>query len=368
VVWGGVEDAMKAGAGQRANQMQNLRSLLLEIPKTEIHLHLEALASVDTIWTLMKKHSISYDDIRSKEDLKKKFKITSLNEFIDLFINVIQNCFRSEDDIDLLFDDTESYLKRNNIVYSEIFFAPTKFLQNGLDFVEIVNRLESGSARLKSEANIETKFIIDVSRSFGVDNAQSNLQLTLDNRRDSIFGIGLGGAESTGPAAAFAPVFETAVNEGLHVVAHAGEDVGPESIWDSVRLLKAERIGHGISAIQDDALIDYLAEHRIPLEICPTSNLFTQKYVKRLEEHPIRAFYDRGVNVTVNTDDPTLFGIDLVDEYMRLTNRDFFKPDEILDLVKNGMFATFLPKKQQSEMWKSTQKIISTYSESLEIA
>ena len=359
---------MKAGASERAYQMQKLRSLLLEIPKTEIHLHLEALASVDTIWTLMKKHSISYEEISSKDDLRKKFQVTSLNEFIDLFINVIQNCFRSEDDIDLLIEDARSYLTRNNIVYSEIFFSPSKFLLNGLTFEGIIDRLETGSVSLKKKSSLDIRFIIDVSRSFGMENAMNNLDYTLQNRSDTIIGIGLGGAEATGPAKEYAKVFEKASSEGLHVVAHAGEDVGPESIWDAIKLLGAERIGHGISAIQDDALIDYLEENAVPLEICPTSNLFTQKYVKVLEEHPIRAFYDRGLNVTVNTDDPTLFGIDLVDEYMRLANRGFFKPDEIIDLVKNNVFATFLPKKQKTALWKSAQKIISSYSAELEIA
>lgn len=347
--------------------MQKLRTLLLEIPKTEIHLHLEALASVDTIWTLMKKHQIEYDDVSTKNDLKKKFHITSLNEFIDLFINVIQNCFRTEEDIDLLIEDTRNYLTRNHVVYAEIFFAPSKFLQNGLVFERIVKRLEDGSNRLK-ESDLEVKFIIDVSRSFGLENAQRNLDFTLAHRSDAIIGIGLGGAEEAGPAKDFEDVFASARKAGLHVVAHAGEDVGPQSIWDALTYLKAERIGHGISAMDDPKLINHMAEHQTPLEICPTSNLFTQKFVKTLEEHPIRKFFDRGLNVTVNTDDPTLFGIDLVDEYMRLSNKGFFKPDEIIDLVRNGIFATFLPKQRKTAIWKQVKTIVDSYAGELETA
>jgi len=348
--------------------MQKLRSLLLEIPKTEIHLHLEALASVDTIWTLIQKHKIPFDDISTKDDLKQKFQTTSLSEFLDLFINIVQNCFRSEEDVDLLIEDARNYLSRNNVVYSEIFFAPSKFIQNGLDFGKLVSRIDAGSKSLAKESNLETRFIIDVSRSFGVENAQANLDLTLEHRTDSIIGIGLGGAEESGPARDYADVFEAAAAAGLHVVAHAGEVVGPESVWDALTILKAERIGHGISSIFDDKLVEYLVEHQTPLEVCPTSNLYTQKYVKTLEEHPIRAFYDRGVNVTVNTDDPTLFGIDLIDEYMQLTNHEFFQPDEIIQLVKNNNYATFLPKRRQNEIWKSAEKIIDSYSDELEIA
>ena len=348
--------------------MQKLRSLLLEIPKTEIHLHLEAVASVDTIWTLMKRHNISHADISSKSDLKKKFNITSLTEMIDLFINVIQNCFREESDIELLIDDANSYLKKNNIVYAEIFFSPSMFLKNGLEFEQMAERLVSGSARIKKDSNITVYFIIDVSRTFGIENAQKNLDLTLNNRSDAIIGIGLGGAEESGPARDYVDVFERAITEGFHVVAHAGEVIGPESVWDALQLLKAERIGHGISSIFDEKLVSHLAATQIPLEICPTSNIFTQKYVKQLEEHPIRPFFDSGVNVTVNTDDPTLFGVDLVDEYIRLANRDFFTSKEIIQLVKNNIYATFLPSNRKDELWNTTTEIVDRYSDELKIS
>jgi len=351
--------------GSRAQELKNLRSLLAELPKTEIHLHLEALATVDTIWELIKKHKITYSDITSKEDLRKKFHIKSLNEFIDLFINVIQNNFRVEEDLALLIRDARAYLNQNNIVYAEIFFAPSKFLGNGLKFDKIVKILDEGARETQKSDGKEIKFIIDVSRSFGVKNAQKNLDLTIANPHEHIIGIGLGGAEASGPAREYKHVFEKALKNGYHVVAHAGEDVGPESIWDALKYLKAERIGHGISAIQDEKLMDYLSEKQTPLEVCPTSNLFTQKYVKKLDDHPIRVFFDRNLNVTVNTDDPTLFGIDLIDEYMSLANKGFFTPAEILKLVKNNLFATFLPADRKNEIWQGAEKIAKKYAKKL---
>jgi adenosine deaminase len=354
--------------GSRAQELKNLRALLQEIPKTEIHLHLEALATVDSIWELMKKHKIVNNEISTKEDLKKKFKITSLNEFIDLFINVVQSNFRSEDDIEYLIRDARAYLERNNIIYAEIFFAPSTFVKNGLDFNKMVKILDDGAKLIAKEDKKEVKFIIDVSRSFGVENARNNLDYTLQNRHDSIIGIGLGGAEAIGPARDYKKVFAKAIKNGFHVVAHAGEDVGPESIWDAVKILKVERIGHGTSAILDEELIEYLAEKQIPLEICPTSNLFTRKYVSVLEEHPIRQFFDRGLNVTVNTDDPTLFSIDLVDEYMKLANKGFFSPSEIIKMVKNNVYATFLPTRQKNKIWNDIEKIIKANADTLDIS
>jgi adenosine deaminase len=351
----------------RARELQNLRALLLAIPKTEIHLHLEALATVDTIWALMKKHDITLSDVDTKDDLRRKFQITSLNEMIDIFINVIQNCFRNDEDIALLIDDACEYLKRNNIIYAEIFFSPSMFIKNGLSFESMIGILNAGIQDLKKKENIEIKLIIDISRTFGVKNAENNLNLTLSNPVDSVIGIGLGGAEEQGPAEKFKKIFAKAIKNDLHVVAHAGEVVGPESIWSALRNLNAERIGHGISAIQDDKLMDELREKRIPLEICPTSNLFTQKYVKQLEEHPIRAFYDRDLLITVNTDDPTLFGIDLIDEYMKLTNKGFFEPAEIIMLVKNNLYSSFLPQDSKDQIWSSAENIIKKYEKKISL-
>ena len=352
----------------KAQQLQNLRALLTEIPKTEIHLHLEALATVDTIWELMAKHNITYDNVSTKADLKKKFKVTSLDAFIDLYINIIQNCFRKNEDLKYLIRDARAYLKQNNIVYAEIFFAPSTFLANGLEFDKLVKVLNDGAIETLKEDNREIAFLVDVSRGFGAKNAMKNLDLTLKYPAKSIIGIGLGGAEESGPARDYKSVFAKAIKNGLHVVAHAGEVVGPESIWDSLNLLKVERIGHGISAIQDEKLIKHLAETGVPIEICPTSNLFTQKYVKSLEEHPIREFFNRGLNITLNTDDPTLFGIDLITEYMSLTNKDFFSPKEIINLVKNNLYASFLPEKRKNQVWKEAESIIDKYSKLLQLS
>ena len=336
----------------------DVREIIRTVPKTEIHLHLEALASVDSIWTLIKKHGLSIPGISSKRHLAKRFKVRSLDEFIDLFINTIQTCFREDDDIDLLFDDALAYLKRNNIYYAEIFLAPSKLVMNGLSFEVMMQKLDIAMERLKAEANIDIRFIIDLSQSFGPENAQNNLDLTLQHRPRSVIGVGLGGAESTGPAREYAEIFEQAAKADLRVVAHAGEDQGPESIWDALRFLKASRIGHGTSAIQDEELMEYLSEKKIPLEICPTSNLFTRKYVTKLTDHPIRAFFDRGIKVTVNTDDPSIFGVDLIDEYLNLMNGGFFSLSEILSLIKNGLFSTFLPVRDKGDHWNRITGII----------
>ena len=340
-----------------------LRQLLKAIPKTEIHLHLEGLASIDTIWNLIKKHNLSIPGVSSKKELAHRFQITSLDGFIDLFINIIQESFHEAKDIRLLIKDLRNYLVENNIVYAELFFAPSKFLMNGFSFEKMVQILDAGAKEIEKLENRKVRFIIDVSRTSGVENAKKNLDLTIKHKTNNIIGIGLGGAEVKGPAKEYQDVFTSARENDLHLVAHAGEVVGPESIWDAINLLHASRIGHGISAIYDEELMYYLKEKQIPLEICPTSNLFTGKYVKKLEKHPIRDFFHRGIYVTVNTDDPSIFGINLVEEYMGLFKKKIFTEEEIFTLVKNNIYATFLPKKEKDAIWKKAERIIVTESQ-----
>ena len=334
------------------------RKIIRGIPKTEIHLHIEGLASVETIWSLKEKHNLTLPGIKSKSDIKKRFNVKNLDDFIDLFLNVIQNCFRKEDDLDFLIQDTRDYLKRNNIFYAEIFFAPSKFVMNGFSFAEMMTHLDNGAQLIQKQDNREVKFFIDVSRGFGPENAMNNLKLTLKNRRPSIIGIGLGGAESKGPAKEYKKVFKKARAHGLKVLAHAGEDVGPESIWSALKDLKVTRIGHGISATFDPKLEKYLAAHQIPLEICPMSNIFTGKFASSYEDHPIRHLYDSGIYVTVNSDDPTIFGAELDDEYYNLLINNIFTLKEIFLLMKNNLYATFLSSSDKDHYWKEMKRIM----------
>ena len=339
----------------------SFNQLIREIPKAEIHLHLEGLISVETIWKLIQENKLEFEGSDSEANLKKRFVTNSLDEFIDLFINVIQASFIKEHDISYLIEDAHKYLVRNGIVHAEIFFAPSKFLQSGFSFSNMADILHAGAKRIYEESGITIYYLIDVSRTFGLKNAENNLDLVLANPRESIIGIGLGGAESSGPAADYQPVFERAAKHNLKVVAHAGEDVGPESIRDALNLLKAERIGHGISAVQDQKLMDHLRETQTPLEICPTSNLFTKKYVSRIEDHPIREFYNQGLNVTLNSDDPTFFGSELTDEYMLLFENRIFSDDELLDILKKTVSASFLPDNRKKKILTEAEKLIKKY-------
>lgn len=314
-------------------------SFLKAIPKAEIHLHIEAVISKDSIKKLyFKKNGSEFTD----EEMTKLFSYEDLNGFIAAFLKV-QDLFTGVDDFDLVFADLQKYIEDNGVAYAEVFFAPSAFVKKGFVYGEIMKNFSKNIAKIKKETGVDVRVLVDVSRTFGLENAEKNLDMLLANKIPEVIGIGLGGAESKGPCKDFGPVFERARKNGLKTVAHAGEDVDAWSIWDALDVLHSARIGHGITAIQDEKLMARLKDEAIPLEVAPTSNVFTKKYVPSFEKHPIRAFYDKGLMVTVNTDDPLFFKISLLDEYWNLYTKLNFTKEEIKQLVLNSFASTFLP-------------------------
>ncbi len=321
-------------------------NLLKATPKAELHLHEEAVIGENTIRRLYKENLGK--DI-TDEELSTLFSYNDLPGFLDCFIEV-QKLFVKTSDLALVFNDLGQYIKDNNIVNCETFFSPTSHLKKGFSFTEMSDILTEGTKKLEENTGCRVRILVDVSRTFGLENAMHNLDLVLAAHNPYIIGIGLGGDEEKGPAKDYAPVFEKAWKAGLHVVAHAGETVESYSMKDSVKYLHAERIGHGLTAGYDPEYMKELAQTRLPLEVCPTSNTFTGKYVKNIKEHPIKKLYDAGINVTVNTDDPTFFKVSLIDEYWNIYSNLGFSIEDIRTLIRNSFFASFATPKEK-EAW-----------------
>jgi adenosine deaminase len=330
---------------------------IASLPKTEIHLHAEATVSFDSYFRLNEKYRVD-PTLKDSSDFRKLLKMDSLGVMLKNFF-YLQSLFRNSDDFLFVVSDVEAYAKRNNISYLELFVAPSMVLKQGdIDFAGIMDPLVEGFAKL-SVGGPDIRLLVDVSRSFGHDNAARNLGhlLSYQSKRpnDRIIGIGLGGQEIGNPCIVYKDVFAAAREAGLHTVAHAGEEVGPESIRDAVIQLGAERIGHGTSAIQDAKLMDLLKERGIPLEICPTSNVITGKYVHRYEEHPIKDFLARGLVATLNTDDPILFDVELNEEYRRASEKVGISEEGILKLLRNGVSSTFMDEKRKAATMASLE-------------
>jgi len=318
---------------------------IASLPKTEIHLHAEATVSFDSYFRLNEKYRVD-PSLKSPVDFRKLLKMDSLGVMLKNFF-YLQSLFRSSEDFEFVVADVAAYAKRNNISYLELFVAPSMVLKQGdVDFAGIMDPLVEGFAALASKGGPEVRLLVDVSRGFGPDNAGRNLNHLLryqaKSPNDRIIGIGLGGQEIGNPCIVYKDVFAAAREAGLHTVAHAGEEVGPESIRDAVLQLGAERIGHGTSAIQDPKLMDLLRERAIPLEICPTSNVVTGKYVHAYGEHPMKEFLARGLVVTLNTDDPILFDVELDEEYRRAGKKVGISDEGLLTILRNGVRSTFM--------------------------
>ena len=269
------------------------------------------------------------------------FSYDDLNGFIQSFLK-IQGMYKTVQDFELVFDELEKYLVENGITYTEVFFAPSAFLKMGFSYADMVQIFHKKIVEIKEKTGIIIKLLMDVSRTFGCENAMKNYNLLKEFPCEDVIGIGLGGAESKGPAKEFAPVYEQALKDGFKAVAHAGEDVGPESIWDAINYLHAQRIGHGVTAIQDEKLMEELKKTQLPIEICITSNTFTKKIVKEAKAHPVRTFFDKGLMVNINTDDPVFFKTTLLDELWICHNDLNFSMQDIKTLIKNSFASSFL--------------------------
>lgn len=332
---------------------QDVINFIRDIPKTEIHLHLEACVNKETLKFLYKKNGIEVTD----KEFEDKYNFKDLNGFIQVFF-FVQGAVKEASDLGYFIDSLAEYLRSNNIIYSEAFFAPSKFIQNGLDFDEMIEVMVTRIRQIEVKDGITIRLLVDVSRSFGPANAMNNLNRVLGIKHKEVIGIGLGGAELMGPAKDYAEVFKKAREAGLRCVSHSGEDDGPWAIWDAVSLCKAERIGHGTSAIQDPELMKYMKDNKIPIEICVTSNVFTGKYVRKEQNHPVRYYYDQGMMLSINTDDPEIFNVNLTYEYFKLYRFLDFSLDELIDLVRQGVYCTFHPQKET--LWLEMEEKINT--------
>ena len=237
-------------------------------------------------------------------------------------------------------------LSLQNIRYAEVFFSPVRFLDQGL---EIPRLLEAIRAGLSLVPEVEVALIPDLVRDYGPERALKTLWEINDAREHGVIGVGLGGSEQKFPPELFAHVYEGARSLGFRTTAHAGEAAGADSIWGAVLDLGVDRIGHGTRAEEDEDLMSYLVENQVPLEMCPLSNVST-RVVDILENHPVKRYLDRGLMVTVNTDDPMMFGNSLAEEFQALVEVHNFTRDDIQQLVSNGIQASWLSTERKIEL------------------
>jgi adenosine deaminase len=317
------------------------------VPKAELHVHLEGSIPLPALWQLMQKYGgePSVPDIAA---LERKFQFRDFPHFIETW--VWKNRFLQEyEDFTFFSEAVAQDLAVQNIKYAEMFYSPLPFALNGLQPQKLTESILIGLRRVKQ---IETALVMDFSRDSGVEDAKKNLPAVQEIRQLGVIGVGLGGSEQKYPPELYTDIYAKARKMGFHTGAHAGEAAGPASIWGAIHSLKAERIGHGTRAIEDPVLMEYLAAKQIPVECCPLSNVRTG-VVKSIEAHPVKKFYDAGLLVTVNSDDPKMFGNSLAEEYQMLEEKLGFTREEVRELILNGIRASWMAESRKQTMIKS---------------
>lgn len=282
------------------------------LPKAELHVHHVGSASPRIVSELAQRHP-SAGVPSDLDQLSDYFTFRDFADFIRVYLSVV-DLIRDAEDVRLLTYEVATEMAAQQVRYAELTVTPYTSVARGIAAEAFVEAIEDARTAALRDHGIELRWIFDIPGESGLEAAESTMQIALDHGPSSLVGFGLGGPEIGVPRPQFKPYFDAARAAGLHSVPHAGETTGPETIWDAIRVLGAERIGHGTSAVLDHELLAYLGEHRIPVEVCPTSNICTGA-VATLEEHPIRELVEAGVTVTVNSDDPPMFATTLNAEY-----------------------------------------------------
>jgi aminodeoxyfutalosine deaminase len=318
----------------------DLRSFIAGLPKAELHVHHVGSASPRIVAELAARHPDSPVP-QDPEALARFFTFTDFAHFIELYLATV-DLVRTADDVRMLTYEVARDLAGQEVRYAELTMTPYTSVVRGIPIESYTEAIEDARVAAERDHGVVIRWIYDIPGEAGPQSADATLSYALDHRPEALVGFGLGGPEVGVPRAQFAEHFARARAAGLHSVPHSGESTGPESIWDALTLLGAERIGHGTSAAQDPALLEHLAEHGIPVEVCPTSNIAT-RVVQRLEDHPIRAMREAGVVVTVNSDDPPMFGTTLSREYEIAASLLDLDASGVTDLAVASVDASFAP-------------------------
>jgi aminodeoxyfutalosine deaminase len=314
------------------------RAFIAGLPKAELHVHLVGSASVDTVLQLAHKHPEGGVPTERGE-LERFYQFHDFAHFIAVYI-AVNGLVRTADDVEALTFGVAGDLAAQQVRYAELTVTPDSHLLLGIEPDGLAAALESARSRARDILGIELAWIFDIPGELGIASGQRTIEWVERFAPAGSVGFGLGGPELGVPRAQFSEVFARARALGLASVPHAGETTGPETIWESISQLGAERIGHGISAVRDPELMAYLVDHGIALDVCPTSNVRTRA-VADLMSHPLPHLIHEGVTVTLNSDDPGMFSTSLNHEYALVHESMGLSVDDLTELSRAAARAAF---------------------------
>jgi aminodeoxyfutalosine deaminase len=311
-------------------------AFILSLPKAELHLHLEGTTDPATLVELRKRHGKD-STLAEAEQL---YQYQDFAGFLMAFKAVTED-LQTPADYELITYRMMEKLRAENVLHAEVYVSVGVNLWRKQDFAAIFEGLERGRNRGERDFGVSLLWIFDAVRQFGAEKAKQVAELAASYKSRGVVGFGIGGDEAKAGPELFREVYAYAADNGLRLTAHAGESAGPDSVWGALNL-RAERIGHGLTASHDAELVEELSRRQIPVEICITSNLRTG-VCSAIAEHPVRRYFDQGIMVTLNSDDPAMFGTTLAGEYQLAQDAFAFTDEHLRELARNSFEASFLP-------------------------
>lgn len=321
-------------------------TFIKNLPKVELHLHIEGTLEPELMFKLARKNNIKLP-YQTIEEVKAAYQFENLESFLKIYYTGAQVLMTEEDFYEL----TMAYLKKaisQNIRHVEIFFDPQTHTERGISFETVLNGIDQALKDARRNENLSSCLILCFLRHLSEDSALETLKQALPYR-DKIIAVGLDSSEKNNPPSKFQTVFKQAQAEGFLTVAHAGEEGSSDYIWQAINLLNVSRIDHGVRSIEDPQLIEYLQKTQIPLTVCPLSNV-KLKVFSSLEEHNLKQLLNLGLCVTINSDDPAYFGGYLTENYQQTQQALNLSQEEIIQLAKNAVKASFLDQKNQEKL------------------
>jgi len=334
--------------------MHDARSLISRLPKCELHIHIEGSLEPEMMFGLARRNSIKLP-YESVEALREAYQFRNLQDFLDLYYQGMSVLISEQDFYDLAF----AYLRRahaDNVRHVEMFFDPQGHTSRGIAFATVIGGLHRAIVDAERELGIRASLIMCFLRHLDEADAEKTLDSALAFR-DKIVGVGLDSAEVGNPPSKFKHVFARAREAGLFLTAHAGEEGPAAYVWEALDLLGVGRIDHGNRSIDDQALVARLAREQLALTLCPLSNL-RLRVVDALVHHPLRRMMDKGLVVTLNSDDPAYFGGYVNDNYRAVSDALALGHDEIIAIVRNGVQASLMSPPEKAKVQAEIDRIL----------
>lgn len=331
-------------------------ALINVIPKAELHIHIEGSLEPELMFAMAKRNNIPLR-FRSVEDVKRAYQFTNLQSFLDIYYESARVLVTEQDFHDL----TWAYLERvakTAVKHVEIFFDPQTHTDRGIAFSTVIKGIRTALERGRVELGMSSHVIMCFLRHLSAEQAMQTLMQALPFK-EWIIGVGLDSSELGNPPEKFAAVYDRARSEGFIPVAHAGEEGPPEYVWQALDLLRVKRVDHGVRSMEDEALVERLVRERIPLTVCPLSNV-KLRVVDKLSDHPIKKMLDRGLIVTVNSDDPAYFGGYVGENFSGLYEALHISTADIIQLAKNSFEASFISAEEKRKFCADVDASVGT--------